>query len=1364
MADDGAISRRQAKMSRAKRALLEKRLRGGMAEAKRPATSGIPLRDPSTPAPLSFAQRRLWFLDQLQPGSPAYIIPGGVRIRGQLDLLAFQNALSEIFRRHESLRTVFRDEGSNEPVQVVTPVSTLGLNVEDLRGVPDPKREGTAKQWLAEEAVRPFDLAAGPLFRATWLRLADDEHILAMTAHHAVWDGWSAGVLLGELRALYDAFSTGQPSPLPEPPIQYADYAAWQHDWLQGRALDEQLAYWGEHLASSPPLLALPTDRPRPAVQTVRGALHRFKLPGRLAKALSELSRQEGATLFMTLMAAFTTLLSRYSGQKDVVIGTPVAGRSRPETEGVIGLFVNTLCLRTDLTGDPTFRELVARVREVALAAFSHQELPFEKLVEVLQPTRDMSYSPLFQVMFALQNLPPQSMKLSGAEIIPIKPEARASPFDLTLYVWEDGEQLEGAFEYNIDLFGEDTIRRLQQHFGGLLANAVANPEQTISRLELLTASERQRQLVAWNASECDYPREATLPGLFERQAARTPDATSVVFEGASLSYRELDEQSSQLARHLRSLGVAPDVLVGVALRRSLGLVVGLLGVLKAGGAYVPLDPTFPPERLAFMLSDANVAVLLTQETLRESLPPVGEAQIVSLDADWEPISELDATALSVGPGPEDLAYVIYTSGSTGLPKGVQIPHRAVVNFLTSMQREPGLSEGDVLLSVTTLSFDISVLEIFLPLSVGAELVLVSRETASDGEALAARLTEVGATAMQATPTTWRLLLEAGWQGDGRLKAMCGGEAWSRDLAEELLQRSGSVWNMYGPTETTIWSAVRKLDPGAGPVLIGGPIANTQLYVVDGHLQPVPIGVAGELCIGGDGLARGYLNRPELTAERFPADPFRDEPGARLYRTGDLVRYQSDGDIEFVGRLDHQVKIRGFRVELGEIEAVLQDHPAVQQVVVLAREDVPGDQRLVAYLVPESEPAPPIAELRRFARSKLPDYMIPTACLTLASLPLTPNHKIDRQALPAPEPGQRALGVGFVAARTPYEAVLTGIWADVLRLERVGVQDDFFELGGHSLLATQVVSRVRGALHVEMPLRALFEGPTIAELAERVAVLRHGAEAPKSPPLIPIPRHGPMPLSFAQQRLWFFDQLEPGSTTYNMFGAVRLRGLLNTRALQKSFSDIVRRHEVLRTAITSFDGGPVQIVSDATELELPVADLTTLSAEEQAVEVSRQIEEESERPFDLASPPLLRARLLRLGDEEQILLVSVHHIAADGWSQGLLGNELALSYAAHLEGISPRLPELSIQYADYAQWQRQWLQGSALESQLAYWQRQLGDDLPVLDLPTDHPRPPIQTFAGGRQERRLPPDSLARPRGVQSETGCDAVHDPAVGV
>jgi amino acid adenylation domain-containing protein len=1049
----------------------------------------------------SYSQQRLWFIDQLEPDSTAYSIPTGIRLSGQLNTTALRQSLGEIVRRHETLRTTFAGM-DGRAVQVIATPSGAVLPVVDLEGLGEPGQEAQARQLAEEEARRSFDLSSGPLVRTVLLRLGETEHVLLLTVHHVIFDDWSMGILICELAMLYRSFSAGEPSPLPELPIQYADFTVWQRERLQGEILEKLLAYWKERL-SNIPVLELPTDQVRPPIQTYHGATESFVLPETLVKKLRMLSQQEGVTLFMTLLAAFKTLLYRYTGQTDIVVGTPIANRNWGELEQLIGFFANTLLLRTNLGGDPTVRELLERVREGALGAYAHQDVPFEMLVEHLQPERDLSRSPLFQVMFVLRHTSMPAVEVPSLTMELMEVESGTAQFDLTLMITEKNGGLEGELEYSTDLFDPRTAQRMIAHFEKLLGSVVAAPECRLSHLPFLPKAEQCQLLVEWNDTAADYRQDRCIHELFEEQARRAPDAVAVVFpakgltcEDQHLTYHELNQRADQLAAYLQSLGVGPEVTVGICVGRSLETVIGLLGILKARGAYLPLDPTYPQKWLQFTLEDTLSPVVLTQKSLAMEMDLLSTAKdkqftLVYLDEDWDVACERDAKDTKrtkdsgVGVTSLNLAYVIYTSGSTGQPKGVQVVNRAVVNFLEAMRERLEFKEGDVLLSVTSLSFDIAGLELLLPLVSGGKVVLADNMERLDGACLEKRLAESSAKMMQATPVTWRLLLASGWAGSRDLQVLCGGEAFPRDLANELLGRAAVVWNMYGPTETTIWSSMYQVEKGERSVPIGLPIANTQMYVLDKQMNLVGVGIPGELYIGGDGLARGYLNRPALTAERFVVHPFA-ENGERLYRTGDLVRHLSDGEIEFLGRTDFQVKIRGFRIEIGEIEAVLGQHPAVQEVVVLVLENEYGDKRLVAYIVPAREDILATGELRDYLRKKLPDYMIPSAFVMLEEMPLTPNGKVNRQALPESDSLKYEIENAFVAPRTPVEEMLADTLSDVLGIERIGIYDSFFELGGHSLLATQVISRLREALQLEIPLRVFFDEPTVAGLAQAI--------------------------------------------------------------------------------------------------------------------------------------------------------------------------------------------------------------------------------------------------------------------------------------
>ncbi len=1298
--------------------------------------------------PVTFAQQRLWFLDELQPNSAAYNVSWPLQMNGRLHVEALQQSLNEIVRRHEVLRTTFATR-EGQPVQVVAQAGEVAVDFVDLSQSAD--RDNEARRLTMEEAQRPIDLKTGPLVRAQLLKLREQEHVLVLTTHHIIFDGWSRRILVRELAALYEAFCSGKPSPLADLSLQYADYAVWQRKHLQGATLEKQLSYWKQRLEGAPASLDLPTDHPRPAVQSFRGAMRMFSLSQELTERVNASARQQGATLFMGLLAAFQLLLSRYTGQDDIVVGTPIANRNRSEVEGLIGLFANTLVLRTKVASHQSFSELLSQVKEMALGAYAHQDMPFEKLVEELRPERSLSHNPLFQVLFSLQNAPRQAFELSGLQLNLMESSSNTAKFDLSLFLIETPAGLRGRMEYNTDLFEAATIERMLEHYQALLESAVASPTLPVSELPLLTGAERQQLVFGWNATQFDYPRHLCLHELFEQQAAKTPEAIACVFAEQQISYSELNRRANQLAHYLQKHGARPGKRIGIFVERSLEMMIGLLGIQKSGAAYVPLDPSYPVERLRLTLDDAQVKVLVTQESLLGSMPE-HQAEVLCLDRDWNRIAQEPSVNPVSGATPEDLVYVIFTSGSTGRPKGVQVPHRAVVNLMTFMADELRMGPNDVFPALASFAFDMCIPELYLALVSGGRVVIGEKHLAGNGEELAALLRKHNATIVHATPTTWNLLLECGFSGLG-LKRVIGAEPVPRDLCTRLLEAYPSLYNFYGPTETTVWSAFHHFRSPEEPLVVGKPLANTQIYILDKQLQPVPIGVPGEIHIAGDGVTCGYLNRPELTAEKFIRDPFSAKRGAKMYKTGDLGRYLMDGRIEFQGRIDNQVKVRGYRIELGEIETVLGRHPAVQECVVIAREDVAGDKRLVGYVVPVSGQTVNASELRAWVKERLPEYMVPVAVVSMERLPLSPNGKVDRKNLPAPEYRRPELEGEYQQARTPAEEVMAAIWAEVLKLDQVGVHDDFFALGGHSLLATQVVSRVRQAFRVELPLRALFEAPTVAGLTEKAEALQRAKQGLQAPPMVRVDRNQKLPLSFSQQRLWFLDQLEPESPLYNVPHVVRVTGKLDVAVLDRTLNEIVRRHETLRTRFETVDDQPVQVIAETLKLDLAIRDLSSLPAAERVDEARRLALEEVKRPFRLSTGPLLRPTLLRLDDQDHVLVLNTHHIISDRWSLGVLSQELAAIYEAYLEGQPSPLPELTIQYPDYAVWQREYLSGPALDQQLQYWKQQLQGAPPVLELPTDRPRPPIQTFNGAHKSQILPKALLDKLKTLSREEG-----------
>jgi len=1699
------ITDRLAGLSPEKRALLTMRLkkkRAGSADKQ-----AITRRADGDSYPISFAQQRLWFLDQFEPNSSFYNVPTAIRLTGPLEVDALEQSLNEVISRHEVLRATFSTENGS-PVQIIHPEMILKLPVADLRHLPETEREAEVLRLATMEAQRPFDLGRGPLVRSGLLWIDEEEYIVLLTIHHIAFDGWSTGVLVQEVAALYEAITHRLPPPLADLPIQYADYSSWQRLSLQGEVLDAQLSYWKDRLGDRPSILELPTDRPHPPVQTYRGAYYKFEISRDLTNRLKSLSRQEDVTLYITLLAAFQTLLYRYTGQTDICVGSPIANRNRREIEGLIGLFTNMLVMRSDLSGDPDFRKLLHKVREVALGAQAHQEIPFEMLVDELQVERNMSHSPLFQVALVYQNAPMGDLKLGDMTMSIIETDVGTVKLDLSLVIEEGENTLTGTFRYNTDLFDRTTIVRMLEHLHSLMEAIVTDPDQRISELPLMRDTEKERLLEQWNDTGKDYPQFQNVVQLFEAQVEKTPGAIAIHFPTPGgmdqaqehLTYFELNSRANKLAHFLQNMGVGPETLVGIYVERSIEMIVGLLGVLKAGGAYVPLKPNYPQERLAFMLKDTQLPVLLTQERLKERLPE-NQARMIILDTDWNLIDTESDENLSHSASQENLAYIIYTSGSTGLSKGVLVKQRGLINHAQSMVSAYDLGPGDRVLQFITLSFDASGEEIYPALLSGATLVLIR----SAEELVGGRLIEFceaqEINVLHLPATVWHQAVDDVVKNGDPIQfplkvLIVGGEipdidrmiSWSR-----LIDHPMRFINAYGPTEATITSihyetvfdvAVIK---SMSKVPVGRPIPNVKVYILDDQFQPVPVGVLGELYIGGAGVARGYLNRPELTIERFVSDPFSENPGARLYKTGDLARYLPDGNVEFIGRADYQVKIRGFRIELGEIEAALRSHSKIQDVVVIAREETPGNKHLIAYIVLK-ESGLAVSEVGDFLRAKLPEYMVPSVFMYIEGIPLLANGKVDRRALPIPDDERLALKKIYTAPRNTLEEYLADMWQELLGVQQIGVHDNFFELGGNSILGATFVNKLQDEMGEYIYLIAIFDAPTISklalylnkdypigvyritgteppdgilvreqglvekvddedvenlrelivtlppradaegskekknrqaafilsaprsgstllrvmlggspllfappelqllnfntledqqaafalerdafwldgtyqaimavkdcdlddakqimqsyrdqkltvkqfygviqgwlgdrlfidktpnysldigilkraeedfenplyihlvrhpyaiipsfekarlqvfyppffkddhafstkELAELVWVISHQnileflsdipadrqyrvfyedivsrpqeimaeisrflnveyhpdmLEPQKDPqvrmtdaihplakmvgdvrffehkgidaananrwketlqvdylgevswglaesfgyerteveqlqrtpkvkdaqelePIQPVQRAGELPLSFAQQRLWFLDHLEEGSPYYNIPLAVRLIGPLNVTALQRSLNEIIRRHEVLRSKFPTEDGIARLEIAPDVQLTPSIIDLSDLPADKCMQEVYRQVALNAQQPFDLAKGLLLRVNLLRIEKNDHVAVLVMHHIISDGWSMGVFIRELAALYQSFINDIPSPLPDLSIQYVDYANWQRGWLSGELLERQLNYWRGQLAGSQPLIELPTDRPRPSVQTSHGGRR-------------------------------
>ncbi len=1298
----------------------------------------------STPSsqPLSSSQQSLWFLHQLATDDPTYNLAFAARIRGSLNVNSLRGAFQALVDRHASLRTTFAD-GDGKPVQQVLEQSTVYFEEHD------------ASQWdqtvleerLVVEAQRPFDLEHGPLFKVHLFTPAAGESILLLTTHHIIVDLWSLTVLMHELEVLYGEQRSGVvASGLPPLKRQYVDYVRWQNDLLRSELGETHRRYWQEQLAGPLPVLALPTDRPRPPLQTYRGAAHSFRLNPELTRRLEVLSKDQNATLYMTLLAAFQVLLYRYTGQQEILVGSPTSGRNRVWLAGLIGYLVNPVALRAELSADQPFADFLQQMRRTVLAAFKHQDYPFALQVKAVQPERDASRSPVFQVMFALQkshlrnnqSVAAFAVGDQGAEIplgdVVLESVAlpqRTARFDLTLLVAEIGDHLGASLEYNTDLFDAATIERMSQQFGRLLESIVTAPQTAVSRLAILSQEERQL-LAEWNDTRREYPTGEGLHRLFEAQVERTPCAAALIAGLERLTYEELNERANQLAHHLVDVGVSAEHRVGILLERSPAMVVALLGVLKAGGCYVPLDPQYPQERLAFMRDDAGLTVLLTTRRLAESLKLTdsGMALLFVDECSYESKPQT-WTNLDVAVDEHQLAYLIYTSGSTGQPKGVVIEHGSATAFIHWAGEVFNQEALDGVLFSTSICFDLSIFEIFVTLSRGGKVIV-----ADNALQLAELPAAAEVTLINTVPSAMAELLRMGAVPESVRVVNLAGEALSEELVAEIYATTQvqRVYNLYGPTEDTTYSTYTLVRSGEH-VTIGRPVANSRVSVLDEQFQPVPLGVVGDLYIAGRKLARGYWSRPELTAEKFIPDSFSGEEGTRLYLTGDKAKYQASGNLEFLGRTDHQVKLRGYRIELGEIESALRRHEQVQEAIVVARDEADGEKRLVAYVVAGNALA--VNELRSWLRDRLPEYMTPAAFVLMNALPLTPNGKVDRQALPAPDfnnVGEESL----TAPRTQIEEVLIGIWAKVLGIAQLGIHDNFFELGGHSLMATRLISHMRNELNVEVPLSKVFESPTVARLAEHVEQEMRDGPGVIYTPIEPAPRDGQLPLSFAQQRLWFLDQMEPGNPFYNISAIIRLGGKLNVQALEQSFGEIVNRHETLRTRFEVVDGQPVQIITRALSWSLPVIDLRELTVAEREQDVARRVAEEAQIPFDLSTGGLLRTTLLQLSDEEYALLLTMHHIVSDAWSVGVFIRELTVLYESFDGEQESPLPPLTVQYADFARWQQHWFQGETLATQMAYWKQHLAGAPALLDLPSDRPRPAVQRFRGDTQTLVLP--------------------------
>ncbi len=1338
------IAARLSELSPEKRALLLRRLGERRGVEAKPREPEIPrVTRTGSPLPLSFAETRAWFLDQYDPGTPAYTVSVTNRLRGPLEVTALRGALVEMVRRHESLRTRYvASEG--EPRRVVDPPGSFELQHPLLEPTPGQDREARAMQLLDGVASRPFDLAREPLFRAVLVSLADDDHLLLLAMHHIIADGWSLDILATELSSLYAAAAQGTPSPLAELPIQYADYAAWERAPAQTERLQRQLSYWKEELAHVPPL-DLPTDHPRPPVQQTECDWLTFALDTALTNNLRALGREENCSLFMVLLGAVSILLGRHSGQQDFALGTPIAHRTRVETEPLIGFFANTLVMRVSLEGDPTVREILGRVREKTLSAYANQDVPFERLVEELRPARDLARAPVCQVLIALQNVRGERLSLAGVEVSPLSVGASGSPFDLSVFFWEANGELEWALRYSKALFDPSTIGRMAGHLRPLLEGMTANPERRVHALPMLGEAERRQLLVEWNPARQATRQPGCVHELFEEQAARTPDATAILFGDQRMTYRELNESANGLGRRLQLAGVSPDTLVGVCVERSPALVVALFAILKTGAGFVAFDRRYPGARLELMQQEAKVGWMICES--EEELPAgLSAPNIVRLAG--RPEGSTTGNLRGVV-SRRNIAYLVFTSGSSGTPKGVMLEHGGLTDYARAIGAPLALGEHDVYLHTASFSFSSSVRQLFAPLVCGGAVALASDAQVQDVGALPGLISSWGVTCLDLVPSYLRAFVDEleqspesrGTLSSSKLRQVAlASEPLPVELVKRWLALFGArfrVLNMYGQTETTGIVNTFAIETAEGirtadTVAVGRPLATVSDYILDDWMQPVPVGVYGQLFVATTGLGRAYVARPGATAERFVPNPF-GSAGGRMYRTGDLARFDANGTIEFKGRADHQVKIRGFRVEPGDVEAALARCPSVREAVVVPREHTPGDNRLVAYVVLKDAAASPV-DLRALLERTLPDYMVPSAFVTLKEMPLTPSGKLDRRALPAPQFGS---ATAYIAPSTPAEIRLAGIWKEMLKVERVGAQDSFFELGGHSLLAMRMVARVARELGAHLSIRAIFETPQLASLASAVDRLTK-AGIDRVVPLVRVARGGEMPLSYEEETSWRWHQVRPRGPGWNTCRPQLLAGPLDLKALERAVSDLAERHETLRMAVQEVEGRLCRRLPDNAGPPLELVDLSGLgSEEEKTARVVAAAHAMEARRFDFEKGPMITAALLRLAPDRHALLTCTNHLAADAEGGRVLVRDLERLYG-HAVGVQAPLPELPVQMADYAAWQR--LDGASARSQsrLAFWKQKLAGAEPII-LPVDRGYPADRLLA-------LPqPFRIARP-------------------
>jgi len=1297
-------------------------------------------------APTTEAQREIWLACQLgTEASLAYNESVSLHIDGALNLKSLQQALQALSKRHESLRATVADDGMS---LLIAAQGQLAADVVQLSGVMEGERNTTLFRLRTAAVETPFDLSNGPLFRATLAVLANDRFELVLTGHHVICDGWSFGILAPELMKLYAALDAGRPDGLASAE-SFAAYAIAERDAEHATAAESDTQYWVSLYNASAPVLQLPCDHPRPPRRTFASRREDLLIEAQLVSAVRQYGGRQGASLFATMFAMFAGLVARLSGSDDVVVGVPAAGQSASGKDALVGHCVNLLPIRVATDHNTPISTLIGETRSRVLDAYEHQSSTFGGILQKLQMQRDPSRLPLVGVLFNLDSrISPKELSLAGLRVDLQSNPRHFENFELFL----NASQLESGIllelQYNTDLFDRQTVQRWLDLYRVALERAVSKPDVTVASAFSATDADLSG-ISAWNDTKRLYARDTAIHALIERQVEAMEGKVAISFGDLQLSYRELDQRANRLANLLRSRGVGRGQLVGLCVERGLNMVASQLAILKSGAAYVPLDPSYPADRLHYMAEDARLAALVSESSLAALLSwPREQTVLLDVDAfliDAQPAAPPAAGTLDATP--DDAAYVIYTSGSTGKPKGVQVHHRAVVNFLTSMQNEPGMSADDRLVAVTTLSFDIAVLELLLPLTVGAQVVLASRDQALDPLALANLLSRSQATFMQATPGTWRMLLDSGWRGPKGFKALIGGEALSPDLSARLFPAVGELWNMYGPTETTVWSTCWRVTTTDSFICIGRPIANTTIWILDERRQPCPIGTPGELWIGGDGVTLGYLNRPELTAERFIPDPFSTTPGPRLYCTGDRGRWRADGLLEHLGRNDFQVKVRGFRIELGEIEAALDSHPAVAQTVVMAREDVPGDVRLVAYFVPRGG-APDANTLNEHLRGALPAYMLPQHFVPMDRLPLLPNGKINRAALPPPDL-HRSAGRDRVAPRTPLERQVLDAMEKVLNLPGLGVEDDFFALGGHSLLAARLIAQLNRDFAVSMPLGVLFQSPTAALLAQAVEQAK-GSNAPRRAALVKSADQRQAPATVMQERVRFVEELLPGTVAYSVPSAHRLRGPLDLPKFREALNMMVQRQPSLRTIVvpdTSANGSAyIQSVQETGLVDLPVIDLSAIAPAHRESELMNRLQVAIDTPIPLNRAPMMRTELYRLSDQEHVFLFVTHHLVWDGWSFDLLYEEMSELYGALVEERPHQLPPLEVTYSDFSRWHADWLKGEEFAQQLGFWKSHYKALHPDLLPRTDRPRAGHMTGTGATLWVKIPKDQTDRLR------------------